>query len=110
MSSVRKSAAPLLLAAALVCATFIPTAFASTINTELASNPTATIAEIEKIGFPMSDEMAGEMRGEFTWYSIALGIIFDNAVFGANGSNIRTTFFSPIMACSATVSGSGYSC
>ncbi|MEK7538280.1 MAG: hypothetical protein AAB552_00420 [Patescibacteria group bacterium] len=107
----KKFASLLCAATLLLSVTFVPTiASASTINTELASNPTATIAEIEKIGFPMSDEMAGEMRGEFTWYSIALGIIFDNAVFGANGSNIRTTFFSPIMACSATVSGSGYSC
>lgn len=60
----KKFALLLCAVAVLLSTTFVPTiASASTINTELASNPTATIAEIEKIGLPMSDEMAGEMRG-----------------------------------------------
>ncbi|MEK7538411.1 MAG: hypothetical protein AAB552_01075 [Patescibacteria group bacterium] len=75
MKSVRKITAPLFLAVAfLLSATIVPTiASASTINTELASNP---IAEIEKIGLPMSDEMAGEMRGEFLPVLYAAAVLY----------------------------------
>ena len=83
MKSVRKITAPLLLVVAfLLSATFVPTlASASTVNSELASNPTAVIAEIEKIGLPMSDEMAGEMRGEVAW-PIIQGLFYTGVALG----------------------------
>lgn len=66
MVLVLKKFASLLCAVVLLLSTmFVPTvASASPINTELAGNPTAALAEIEKIGLPLSDEMVGEVRGE----------------------------------------------
>ncbi|MDO8572781.1 MAG: hypothetical protein Q7S11_03385 [bacterium] len=55
----------LFLAVVAVCAIVVSTPVpASPINTELAGNPTAAMAEIDKIGLPLSDEQAAEMRGE----------------------------------------------
>jgi len=62
---IRNKVTALLLAVAFACTTFFSTtASASEVNTSLAANPTATLSAIDSIGTPLSDQVAGEVRGE----------------------------------------------
>ena len=65
---IRNKVVAILLAAIFACTSFVTTATASEVNTSLAANPAATLSAIDAMNLtPLSDEKAGEVRGEVVW-------------------------------------------
>ncbi|MDO8572542.1 MAG: hypothetical protein Q7S11_02080 [bacterium] len=99
----KKKVASVAIAITIACTALVPSfVSAGEINHALASNPTAALAEIEKIGLPLSDADAAEMRGEGWFINKIIGATY-NVIAGWIGSDSRFTLFSPLKACAPTI-------
>ncbi|MDO8572782.1 MAG: hypothetical protein Q7S11_03390 [bacterium] len=80
----KKEVVSVAIAVTIACTALVPSfVSAGPVNTELAGNPTAVMAEIEAMNLiPLSDADAAEMRGEALPWVVVYGMYYTGVALG----------------------------